>query len=231
MCKEVNGLVDLHIYLEKTGELINEDEWFLADARVDLNETEDEDIEEMLNNTLNVSLSLSGVPYDSRQKDSSQDSKFIKVRYRYAQGSKKHGKRGKKSRDFCTLMRGTNRVYRKEDILRMQQDGVNSKLGHNKQPYSIWLHKGGVNCYDTWERVIYIKRTRRDGKPYGGGALTGTVKSTVGQAKKMGFDPKRNKYKNNKRVAEAQIDRRDKGHHPSYVKPKEKNNGNSSIYN
>ena len=216
MCKGVNGLADMFVYLEKAGEVINEDEWHLADARVDLNETEDEDYEAMLNDTLNISLSIA----DSRRKDSVQDSKFIKVRYRYAKGSRKHGKRGQSSRDFCRLMHRTNKVYRKEDILQMQKDGVNSQLGHNKQPYSIWRHKGGVNCYDTWERVIYIKKTRKDGEPYGGDALRGTYKSTVGQAKKKGFDPKRNKYKNDRRVSEAQIDRADKGHHPSYRKNK-----------
>ena len=206
----------MFVYLEKTGEVINENEWHLADARVDLNETEDEDYEAMLNDTLNISLSIA----DSRRKDSVQDSKFIKVRYRYAKGSRKHGKKGQSSRDFCRLMHRTNKVYRKEDILQMQKDGVNSELGHNKQPYSLWRHKGGVNCYDTWERVIYIKKTKKDGEPYGGDALRGTYKSTVGQAKKKGFDPKRNKYKNDRRVAEAQIDRADKGHHPSYRKQK-----------
>jgi hypothetical protein len=216
MCKGVNGLADMFVYLEKTGEVINENEWHLADARVDLNETEDEDYEAMLNDTLNISLSIA----DSRRKDSVQDSKFIKVRYRYAKGSRKHGKKGQSSRDFCRLMHRTNKVYRKEDILQMQKDGVNSELGHNKQPYSLWRHKGGVNCYDTWERVIYIKKTKKDGEPYGGDALRGTYKSTVGQAKKKGFDPKRNKYKNDRRVAEAQIDRADKGHHPSYRKQK-----------
>ena len=216
MCKGVNGLADMFVYLEKTGEVINENEWHLADARVDLNETEDEDYEAMLNDTLNISLSIA----DSRRKDSVQDSKFIKVRYRYAKGSRKHGKKGQSSRDFCRLMHRTKKVYRKEDILQMQKDGVNSQLGHNKQPYSLWRHKGGVNCYDTWERVIYIKKTKKDGEPYGGDALRGTYKSTVGQAKKKGFDPKRNKYKNDRRVAEAQIDRADKGHHPSYRKNK-----------
>lgn len=216
MCKGVNGLADMFVYLEKTGEVINENEWHLADARVDLNETEDEDYEAMLNDTLNISLSIA----DSRRKDSVQDSKFIKVRYRYAKGSRKHGKKGQSSRDFCRLMHRTNKVYRKEDILQMQKDGVNSELGHNKQPYSLWRHKGGVNCYDTWERVIYIKKTKKDGEPYGGDALRGAYKSTVGQAKKKGFDPKRNKYKNDRRVAEAQIDRADKGHHPSYRKQK-----------
>ena len=216
MCKTVNGLADIYLYLEKVGEDIDSNEWHLADARVDLNETEDEDIEAMLNSTLDVALSIA----DTRRKDSVQDTKFIKVRYRYAKGSRKNGKRGASSRDFCRMMHRTKKVFRKEDILKMQKDGVNSRLGHNKQPYSIWLHKGGVNCYDTWERVIYIKKTRKDGEPYGGDALRGTYKTTVGQAKKQGFDPKRNKYKNNRRVAEAQIDRSDKGHHPSYSKKK-----------
>lgn len=216
MCKTVNGLADIFLYLEKIGEDIDSNEWHLADARVDLNETEDEDIEAMLNSTLNVALSIA----DTRRKDSVQDTDFIKVRYRYAKGSRKNGKRGASSRDFCRMMHRTKKVFRKEDILKMQKDGVNSRLGHNKQPYSIWLHKGGVNCYDTWERVIYIKKTRKDGNPYGGDALRGTYKTTVGKAKKQGFDPKRNKYKNNKRVAEAQIDRADKGHHPSYSKKK-----------
>ena len=216
MCKGVNGLADMFVYLEKTGEVINENEWHLADARVDLNETENEDYEAMLNDTLNISLSIA----DSSRKDSVQDSQFIKVRYRYAKGSRKHGKKGQSSRDFCRLMHRTNKVYRKEDILQMQKDGVNSELGHNKQPYSLWRHKGGVNCYDTWERVIYIKKTKNNGEPYGGDALRGTYKTTVGKAKKKGFDPKRNKYKNDRRVAEAQIDRADKGHHPSYRKQK-----------
>lgn len=216
MCQGVNGLADLFLYLEKVGEDIDTNEWHLADARVDLNETEDEDIEAMLNDTLNVALSIA----DTRRKDSVQDSKLIKVRYRYAKGSRKHGKKGQSSRNFCRLMHRTKKVYRKEDILKMQKDGVNSMLGHNKQPYSIWLHKGGVNCYDTWERVIYIKKTKVNGEPYGGDALRGTNKVSVGTARKKGFDPKRNKWKNNRRVAEAQIDRADKGHHPSYSKKK-----------
>jgi hypothetical protein len=216
MCKGVNGLADMFVYLEKAGEVVNENEWHVADAREVGDETELEDYEAMLNDTLNISLSIA----DSRRKDSTQDSKFIKVRYRYAKGSKRHGKRGKSSRDFCRLMDRSKKVYRKEDILQMQKDGVNSELGHNKQSYSLWRHKGGVNCYHTWERVIYIKKTKNNGEPYGGDALRGTYKTTVGKAKKKGFDPKRNKWKNDRRVAEAQIDRADKGHHPSYRKQK-----------
>ena len=80
--------------------------------------------------------------------------------------------------------------------------------------HNIFFAKNGYKAVD-------LKRTRKDGQPYGGAGIRGTYKSTVGNAKKQGFDPKRNKYKNNKRVAEAQIDRADKGHHPSY-RPKNK---------
>jgi hypothetical protein len=105
----------------------------------------------------------------------------------------------------------------------MQSDGVNSELGHNKQAYSIWKHKGGVNCYHKFERRIYVKRKKVNGEAWGGGAMNGVKKTSVAQAiKETNFDPKRGKWKNDKRVAEAQIDRGDKGHHPSYVKPTKK---------
>lgn len=61
-----------------------------------------------------------------------------------------------------------------------------------------------------------MKRTKADGSAWGGSAMNGVKKISVGQAKKKGFDPNRNKFKNDKRVAEAQIDRADKGHHPNY---------------
>ena len=130
MCKSVNGIADIHIYLERIGESVDENEWAMVDSRIDLDETEDENIEEMLNTALSVSVSLSG---DTRQKDSIQDSKFIKVRYRYAKKTKRHGPSGATSRAFCRMMHSSMKVYRKEDILKMQQDGVNSRMGHKQK--------------------------------------------------------------------------------------------------
>lgn len=210
-------------YLNKNGESIQdlEKDYEMVHATIDDNEGENEDWEAMLNEEYN----LSSAPADNRNKDSVQDSKWVKVRYAYVQGSRKHGSSkhsNKKQRPFCAAMESANRVYRKEDILKMQSDGVNSDLGHNKKPYSIWLHKGGVNCHHKFERRIYLKREKINGDPYGGGALRGTKKATAAEARKKGFSPKYKKYKNDTRVAEAQIDRADKGHHPSYVKPKKK---------
>ena len=35
---------------------------------------------------------------------------------------------------------------------------VNPGFGPNgSSTYSIWLYKGGVNCYHAWNRVIYLK--------------------------------------------------------------------------
>lgn len=212
--------LDWLTYLNKKGEELNEEEWVLVDARVDDEEAEDEDWEQMLTAELALQMpELASAPADERALNSVQDTKWLKVRYAYVNGSRKFGtSKGKKQRLFCTAMESANRIYRKEDIIKMQADGVNSQLGHNKQPYSIWRHKGGVNCHHKWERRIYMKRTKADGSAWGGSAMNGVKKISVGQAKKRGFDPNRNKFKNDKRVAEAQIDRADKGHHPNYFK-------------
>lgn len=221
MCNIAEKQAEILMYLNNVGELVDENEWECIDARVDDNETEEEDFEEMLNATLDISLSFA--PADNRAQKSVQDNKFVKVRYTYVQGSKKNGNsNSKKKRPFCSAMESASRFYRKEDILKMKDDGINSELGHNKQPYSLWLHKGGVNCHHKWERRIYLKRVKNDGTPWGGSAMNGVTKSSVNKARKYGFNPKSGRFKNDKRVAEAQIDRADKGHHPSYVRNKKK---------
>ena len=219
MCKVGETQADILIYLKGVGEDMPEG-WVCVDARVDEGETESEDFEEMLNATLNVALSYA--PSDKRNKASKQDNKFVKVRYAYVQGSRKNGKSnsGKKQRPFCAAMESANKLYRKEDIIKMKADGVNRTLGHNGNSYSLWLHKGGVNCHHKWERRIYIKREKLDGTPWGGGAMNGVRKATIKEARKKHFNPKSGKYRNDRRVAEAQIDRADRGHHPSYRRKK-----------
>lgn len=206
-------------YLAKKGETEEElmEGYELVHATVDEGELEGEDWEAMLNEQ--VELSLAAVPTDKRNTSSVQDNKWVKVRYAYVQGSKRNGSStGRSQRKFCVAMEASKRLYRKEDILQMQSDGVNSELGHKRQPYSIWKHKGGVNCYHKWERRIYIKREKKDGTPWGGGAMNGVKKATIAEAKKKHFNPNSGRFKNDKRVAEAQIDRADRGHHPNYVK-------------
>ena len=220
MCKKDLEYSDILIYLNKVGEL-EDDNYSLVNATIDDGETEDEDFEGMLNATLN-SVNLSSAPADRRELDSVQDTDFIKVRYKYVQGSRKYGK-SKGGRAFCRAMEGADRLYRKEDILKMKQDGINSRQGHNGQPYSLWLHKGGVNCYHKFERRIYVKKSKLNGEAWGGNAMNGVVSKSQAEAKKDGFNKDKKKFKNDKRVAEAQIDRSDKGHHPNYVGGRGKN--------
>ena len=204
-------------YLSKKGEAIDENEWVLVDAEIDDDETEDEDWEGLLNHQMSVALSTAA-PADKRAEASVQDTKWLKVRYAYVERHKTPRKTQAK-RAFCRAMESAKRLYRKEDIIKMEADGVNRVLGHGQQPYSIWKHKGGVNCTHVWERRIYVKREKLDGSAWGGGAMNGVRKVSVGEAaRKYGFDPKRRKFKNDKRVAEAQIDRADKGHHPNYFR-------------
>lgn len=201
---EVAGQVSDAEILLGYGEEIDEQEYELVDSEDATGEPEDLNIENLFLKEIKLAT-----PPGNPVIDSVQDSEMWKVRYAYVKGAA--GTRSS-SRDFCIAMEGTTRVYRKEDILRMKSDGVNSELGHNKNPYSIWLHKGGVNCYHIWERRVYKKRLKRDGTPYAGKGVLGTIKTTVRAAIAQGAKLP----KNDKRVAEAQIKRGDKGHHPNY---------------
>ena len=76
--------------------------------------------------------------------------KFI-VRYKYV------GSIASTTRDFCSRMMLANKVYRKEDIIRMGSQVVNEGWGpEGASTYSIWLYKGGGNCYHRWNKQVYV---------------------------------------------------------------------------
>ena len=167
-------VVDWLTHLSKLGEEENDEEWELVHSVVDHEESEDEDWEGTYNEQLALSAVELGVNDAYPQKGSTQDTKFLKVRYAYVEGSNTYGKTGAQTkRAFCRAVESAKRIYRKEDIVAMKAAGVNSELGHNQQPYSIWLHKGGVNCTHAWERRVYIKRLKANGQPWGGEAMNG----------------------------------------------------------
>ena len=188
---------DLEDFLEQVGEDEPQDDYELIDVDEESTEYEpdDFDVEGYLNNLVNLSAN----------EDSSQDSELYKVRYTYVKGTSKNPEGG--SRDFCKKMLSAKKLYRKEDIGFMSAKGVNKKFGHKGRNYSIFKWKGGVNCYHRWERRIYKKKLKKDGEPYGGDALRGTEFINVNQAVRQGFKLP----KNPKEVAQAPIDREDKG--------------------
>lgn len=57
---------------------------------------------------------------------------------------------GSPDRDFCTSIEG--RYFRRLQIDALRD--TNTDFGHNKQPYSKWLYKGGPNCVHAWEGYI-----------------------------------------------------------------------------
>jgi len=92
---------------------------------------------------------------------SEQDSENILIRYKYV--GNPHPER-----EFCKLMMRANKVYRKEDIIRMENQAVNPGFGlDGVDTYSIWLWKGGGlksktfpngTCKHKWNRQIYLKK-------------------------------------------------------------------------
>ena len=86
--------------------------------------------------------------------------RFI-TRYKYA------GEISSNSREFCSKMIGANKIYRKEDILQMndqivnetriKKDGNIGGLGPNGSPFvDVWLYKGGAACHHRWNKQVYV---------------------------------------------------------------------------
>ena len=59
---------------------------------------------------------------------------------------------GEPNRDFCNSIEG--RYFRRFEIDLL--DGLNTQFGHNRQPYSKWLYKGGPNCNHAFYRVLAV---------------------------------------------------------------------------
>ena len=191
-----NG-VELFSLIDELGEDEDLEHYEIIDMDSSEDEPEDFDVEAYLN----------GIKLTANQ-DSSQDNNLYKVRYKYVKATRKQGE---SSRPFCKKMMSSRKVYRKEDITMMSFKGINKEFGHKGKNYSIWLHGGGINCHHAFNRVIYKKRLKADGSPWGGSALDGTNYMNVNQAVREGFKLP----KNDPRVAKASIDRSDRGMHPN----------------
>jgi hypothetical protein len=70
-----------------------------------------------------------------------QNYKTTKRLYRYDRVDS-----GEPTRDFCSSIEGF--YFDRFSIDQMRY--VNTEFGHNKQPYSKWLYKGGPNCIHAW---------------------------------------------------------------------------------
>jgi hypothetical protein len=150
----------LDAFIDECGEDMP-DHWELVEEEVVDGEHQDFDFEEVLNDVANEKIELASVGRAIPSRKSEQDGiskktyDYFRVRYVYSNDNFLTNESGTK-REFCRKMEGAKKLYRKEDILNMSTKSVNpgfGKGGSNK--YSIWLYKGGPQCFHFWSRRIF----------------------------------------------------------------------------
>ena len=133
--------------------------WLLIDEKeVDYDNDDDENQllsqepkQSLLSKIINLVSTGDARPNITDKQDKNIDGIKFVVRYKYVGLTRKDN-----SRDFCTQMILANKIYRKEDILKMGTQAVNEGWGPNgSATYSIWLYKGGGNCHHRWNKQVY----------------------------------------------------------------------------
>ena len=145
--------------LEHEAEVDYELEEQLDEVITDLNTDDDSTI---LAKIWNFVSSGKATPYrDSEQdgtskKESQKGVEFL-VRYKYTRLIQK-SKTGEE-RKFCDTMIKANKVYRKEDIIAMDDIAVNAGFGvGGSATYSIWKYKGGARCQHAFIRKTFARK-------------------------------------------------------------------------
>jgi hypothetical protein len=104
----------------------------------------------LLSKVYNFVSTGSARPNAKSEQDENIDGIRFITRYVYA------GETTAKSRLFCKKMNEADKIYRKEDILRMSEQAVNKGWGaRGADTYSIWLYKGGGACHHRWNKRVY----------------------------------------------------------------------------
>lgn len=65
---------------------------------------------------------------------------------------------GSPDRDFCTSIE--NRWFRRAQIDMLRE--TNLEFGHERQPYSKWLYKGGPECVHAWYGALFQGKNKAD---------------------------------------------------------------------
>ena len=170
----------------------------LIDEEEVVNEHEDFDFEAELNNIEKLELASTGraIPNTRSEQDglNKKENAFYKVRYVYAEN--KALSRKSPSREFCRLMMNANKLYRKEDIIRMNTMPVNPGFGPNgASTYNVWFWKGGANCHHYWKRQIYKTIASEDEFVVYPSNVQSNISISTTKARSEGFTIKRNDSK------------------------------------
>ena len=177
---------ELDKFLMEFGEDEDLENWQLIDEDDAEGEHEDFDFEYNLEK-LELASTGRAIPNAKSEQDGqstqTHKSKF-RVRYVYTEDKGLTRKSGEK-REFCRKMEAANKVYRKEDIIRMGTMPVNRGWGLNgADTYSIWKFKGGGNCHHKFFRRIYLQAGEK--------ASSADKIVTTTKARSMGFKPETN---------------------------------------
>ena len=159
-CEGHKEATELSKFIEEFGEDMS-DEWELIEEEVVDGEHQDFNYEEVLNELVGEKIELASTGRAIPERKSEQDGiskksyDYFRVRYVYSNDNFLTNKSGTK-REFCRQMTGQNKLYRKEDILNMSTKAVNPGFGpKGAATYSIWLYKGGPQCFHFWSRRIF----------------------------------------------------------------------------
>lgn len=132
-------------------------------------------------------------PAAKSEQDAIIDGKYFITRYVYA-GSFSHPD----MRPFCKKMIEAGKLYRKEDIVAMENVAVNPGWGpEGVDTYDIWFYKGGGNCKHFWEKRVYVDAKGAKINPNDPDAS----RIAVSMAERMGY-----KVRNNSLVAKLPED-------------------------
>tara|TARA_Y100001937_G_scaffold74546_1_gene101442 strand:- start:3361 stop:5187 length:1827 start_codon:yes stop_codon:yes gene_type:complete len=147
-------------------------------------------------------------PNAKSEQDIEVDGIKFYTRYRYA------GTVQKNTRPFCREMIRRNKMYRKEDIIRMDSTPVNAGWGKGgADTYSIWLYKGGGSCRHRWNREVYAQFTDAPGLDLKNPNVRNIAQRRI---KKYGYDPKKGVLKNDSKVAKRPREMTNRG----FIKPR-----------
>jgi hypothetical protein len=159
-CEGHKEATELSKFIEEFGEDMSEG-WELIEEEVVDGEHQDFNYEEVLNELVGEKIELASTGRAIPERKSEQDGiskksyDYFRVRYVYSNDNFLTNKSGTK-REFCRKMTAANKLYRKEDIINMSTKAVNPGFGKGgANTYSIWLYKGGPQCFHFWSRRIF----------------------------------------------------------------------------
>tara|TARA_R110000764_G_scaffold61980_1_gene132118 strand:- start:1831 stop:3843 length:2013 start_codon:yes stop_codon:yes gene_type:complete len=171
---EDNSFDDQEMFklISEFGEDEDEQKWELVDSR-----NVDYEQEEAFDKMIGLAYAGQALPNTKSKQDKKINGVDFKVRYKY------DGKISDNTRKFCELMINANKLYRKEDIIKMGTKQVNPGWGpKGADTYSIWLFKGGGSCSHKWVRQTFKGKTE-------GNLKNLAPNISTGKSRKEGFNP------------------------------------------